>query len=101
MAIGISVFIHSIFCIQAVIAADGGGMILNMFFYILFLPQVILIYFLPPEFPLRFNAGHWDVNWWGFGGKLADAYIASLVYGWVIASCWAFLRRRSWKGVTH
>jgi len=69
-------------------------MIRNMLFYFVFLPHTVLVYFLPPEYPLHFNTGHWDVNWWGFAGKLVDAYPASLVYGLLLSFGWSFIQRK-------
>ena len=97
IAIVVSVIVHAVFCIQAVSVARQGGLVSNVPFGFAFLPQEFLMFFLPPAWPLHFNADRWswDVNWWGVAGKLAVAYPASLGYGLAAGAGWFFFRRKT------
>jgi hypothetical protein len=89
-----SLVVHTLFCIQAYSAASQGGMVLNIFCSFLFYPHVILVFFLPPEYPFNLSGGTVVIDWLRFAGKLVVAYPASLLYGWLVSAIWHSLRRR-------
>lgn len=89
-----SPLIHSVFSLQALSVAGQGGMIRNTFFMLLFYPQLLLMYFLPPADPIGYPGGAVVVDWLHFAGKLAVAYPASLLYGLAVGAVWYFLLGR-------
>lgn len=97
VAVLASLPIHSLFCYQAVNAAAKGGMIQGKLLYkLIFLPHTVLMYFLPPDYPfLSGDGGTIMVDWRRFSGKLAVAFPASLVYGFVFGGIWYLLFRQS------
>lgn len=89
IAVLASIVIHFIFCVQAVSVAEQGGMVCNELFMLLFFPHVMLMYFLPPAYPIQHASdGVVVVDWVRFAGKLAIAYPASLAYGMGISALW-------------
>src|SRR5688500_3456397 len=83
----VSILVHTIFCVQAVAAAraGAGSMAANEFFLIAFLPHYMLMYFLPPNWPIT-NVT--QVDWLRVAGKLAVSYPVSLLYGWILGAAW-------------
>lgn len=94
VVLGASLFLHAVFCFQAISAAERGGMVRNAFFMIFYFPHVVLMYFLPPAYPIGQSGGVVRVDWLRFTEKLAVAYPASLLYGLVAGAFWWFIRRR-------
>ena len=97
VTIVVSILIHFVFCAQAVAAAraGAGGMAADEFFLISFLPHYMLMYFLPPNWPINNLT---EIDWWRVAGKLAVSYPASLLYGWIVGAVWHLvhgIRRRS------
>jgi hypothetical protein len=89
-----SIVIHAIFCVQAYEAAHEGGLIGDGVSMFCFFPHAMLMYFLPPAYPIDQTGGIISVNWVGFAGKLLDAYPASLFYGWILGLLWCSIFRR-------
>jgi hypothetical protein len=83
--IAVSLVIHTVFCTQAISTAraSAGGLVANEFFLLAFLPHYMLMYFLPPNWPIVNGT---DIDWWRIAGKLAVAYPASLLYGWFVGA---------------
>jgi hypothetical protein len=81
----VSIGIHGVFCAQAFSAASEGGMVSNLFFSFLFFPQVMLMYFLPPAYPIILRGAIVSIDWLRFAGKLVIAFPGSLLYGWICA----------------
>jgi hypothetical protein len=79
-----SIVIHAIFCVQAYSATSEGGMVSNAAFMFLFFPHIMLMYFLPPTYPIDLTGGIVSVDWLRFVGKLFVAYPGSLFYGWIL-----------------
>jgi hypothetical protein len=94
VALGASILVHVVFCLQAITVADRGGMVRNTFFMLLYYPHVLLMYFLPPAYPIGNSHGVVQVDWLRFAGKLAVAYPASLLYGLVAGAFSCFIRGR-------
>jgi hypothetical protein len=94
LAVLASVVVHALFCIQAYNAASQGGMVLNEFFGFLFYPHLMLMFFLPPAYPIDLSGGTVVVDWLRFAGKLAVAYPASLLYGLLLSATLYSLRRK-------
>jgi hypothetical protein len=81
--------IHAVFSIQAIVTARHGGMIHDEAMMFVFYPHVMLMFLLPPAYPINFGSGGIiEVDWLRFTGKLAVAIPASLLYGIVVASVW-------------
>jgi hypothetical protein len=96
VTIAASLVIHAVFCTQAISAArDGaGGLVANEFFLMSFMPHYVMMYFLPPSWPIINGT---DIDWWRIVGKLAVSYPASLLYGWWVGALWHLfdcIRRR-------
>ena len=70
-------------------------MILNVWLSFLFHLHAMLIFFLPPAYPIDLSGGTVVVDWLRFVGKLVVAYPASLLYGCLLSTIWYFLRRRN------
>jgi hypothetical protein len=94
LAVLASLVVHTLFCMQAFGAASQGGMVLNDLFIFLFYPHVMLMFFLPPAYPIDLSGGTVVIDWLRFAGKLAVAFPASLLYGWLLSAIWHSLRRR-------
>lgn len=86
----VSLAVHVLFCGQAYLAARQGGMVLNASFMALFYPHVMLMYFLPPAYPIDLSSGI-SVDWIRFAGKLLVAYPASLFYGCLFSVFWRLI----------
>ena len=95
MAFLMSVGIHIVFSLQAFDAAPKGGMAHSVPFLLLFKPHYILIFFLPPNYPIDLTGGIVTVDWFRFVGKLVVAYPASLLYGCILSAGWWFIRRKN------
>ena len=82
-----SLAIHAVFCTQAISAARAGtgGFVANEFFLLTFLPHSMMMYYLPPNWPIINGT---DIDWWRVAGKLAVIYPASLLYGWLVGALW-------------
>ncbi len=80
-----SVAIHSLFCVQAYLPLKQGGMVSGGAWLLVFGPQYLLDFFLPPVDPL--NGDH--INYFHFWGKVLVAYPASLVYSLLLVGCGA------------
>jgi hypothetical protein len=93
LAVVVSLAVHALFCGQAYLAAGRGGMVLNASFAVLFYPHVMLMYFLPPAYPIDLSGGI-SVDWIRFAGKLSVAYPASLVYGCLFSAVWHLITGR-------
>ncbi|MGH7954298.1 MAG: hypothetical protein ACREFE_20575 [Limisphaerales bacterium] len=81
--------IHALFCIQVFMALPGG-MALTGFGLLLFYPHYMLMFFLPPAYPIHDNG---IVDYGELWGKLVVAFPASLVYGIIIVAILAFIRQ--------
>ncbi len=89
IAAALAVLFHAIFCWQAVITAKNGGMMANEAFMVIYYPHAILMYFLPPAYPISYPPGGGvAVDWLRFAGKLAVAFPASVMYGLAVAGVW-------------
>ena len=83
-----SVIIHIVFCIQVFMALPGGmasGAGLLIFF-----PHYMLMFFLPPSYPIHDDG---VVDYGQVWGKLAVAFPASLAYGAIIVVILALVRQ--------
>ena len=89
-----SIVIHAIFCFQAYSAVGDGGMVSNAAFMVLFYPHVMLIYFLPPTYPIHFTGDIVSVDWFRVVGKLLVAYPGSLIEDGIVSALWYALFRR-------
>jgi hypothetical protein len=71
-------------------------MYLNHAFFWLFLPHTFFMYFLPPAWPIT-NGGFdqpIQVDWLRLAGKLAVAFPASILYGFILGAIWSLLAGR-------
>ncbi len=99
IALTSAIAVHGFFSIQAIAAAHSGGMLRDDIPYFLFYPHLLLIYFLPPNYPIQTAAGgHVTIDWLRFIGKLADAIPASLLYGFFIAFIYAWITHKKEDG---
>jgi hypothetical protein len=83
-----TLIIHLIFIYQMLNAIPEKGLI-DTNYEVVFFPQTILMYCLPPEMP-DFNN---PINRWQIAGKIIDAVPASLLYGAAIALVFVALKR--------
>ncbi len=73
--------VHAFFIWRVLLAVPERGMLRFNWEILVFYPQVILMFFLPPGYPFNDE----PVNNWKIVGKLVDAFPASLLYGVAIA----------------
>lgn len=92
IALSSAVVVHGIFSLQALAAAPQGGMMNDGVGSWLFLLHMMLMYFLPPSWPISTEAGVVTIDWIRFCGKLAVALPASIAYGYFIAFAVAIIR---------
>ena len=59
------------------LAIPEKGMLSSAWEMVIFLPHVLLMYFLPPGYPFNDQI----VNNWKIIGKIVDAFPASILYG--------------------
>jgi hypothetical protein len=94
IAVLTSLAVHAGFCLQAFSAAAEGGMVRSPLFMFLFSPHCMLMFFLPPAYPIDLSGGVVSVDWLLFVGKLLIAYPASLLYGCAVSALWFLIRRK-------
>jgi len=80
--------IHTLFCIQVFMALPGG-MAMTGASLLLFAPHYLLMFFLPPAYPIH---GDGVVDYAQLWGKLAVALPASIAYGAIIVAVLALVR---------
>lgn len=71
---------------------------------VIFLPQYMLVYFLPPAWPQELVAGQWVVNYWNLAGKFLVSLPASFIYAIILYGVWvlmANLKRRIFELVVR
>jgi hypothetical protein len=95
-----SVIVHALFVWQMVIALSEKTLFAPEFLKV-FILHALLIYFLPPAYPILPDG----INYWGVIWKAFDAIPASLLYGAIIAFVFEGLFRaidiaRTFKGTT-
>ncbi len=78
----LAIVLHLIFCIQALFALSDGGMVANSFFLVFFYAQCLLMFFLPPRYPIIYSPSTSDfhVDYIAFCGKMIVAFPASFFY---------------------
>lgn len=83
--------VHAFFIWRVLLALPERGMFRFDWEILVFYPQVILMFFLPPGYPFNDEV----VNNWKIVGKLVDAFPASLLYGVAIALLVSWLVKKS------
>ena len=86
----ITLVVHVTFCVQAILTAPRGGMIANEIFGATFFPHFLMLYLLPPEFPISFGASGevMSIDWLRFALKLIITLPGSIAYGLALAGIW-------------
>jgi hypothetical protein len=90
----VSIAIHAVFCYQAYLPLQQGGMASDGPWLIVFYPQYLLDFFLPPAYPISYSdTGILRVNYFNFWGKMIVAFPASVLYALLPIGVGVALRR--------
>jgi hypothetical protein len=77
----VAIGIHVVFCVQAYIPLQHGGMASDGPWLLIFSPHYMLDYFLPPSYPITYSdKGLIHVDYFDFCGKMIVAFPASIAY---------------------
>ena len=91
--VAVSGLIHTLFCIQVFMALPGG-MALTVAGFLVFAPHYLLMFFLPPSYPIH---GDGVVDYAQLCGKLAVAFPALACLGAIIRIAVLALARHALK----
>jgi len=82
IAVGVvAIAIHAVFCVQAYIPLQQGGMVSDGPWLSLYYPHYMLDFFLPPPYPISYSqSGVIHVDYLDFWGKMMVAFPASVAY---------------------
>src|SRR5579864_1090769 len=76
----VTAVIHLVFCVQAFLPLREGGMASSGPFLLIFYPQYMLDFFVPPAYPVTGSGATLHVNYLAFVGKMLVALPASVAY---------------------
>jgi len=85
--------IHVVFCVQAYLPLQQGGMVSDGPWLWIYYPHYLLVFFLPPQYPISFSGSSVRVNYLEFWGKMLVAVPASAAYGMIVAAIASALLR--------
>ena len=88
-----ALIIHGVFAIQSYLSLPKGGMVTEPICLILFYPQYLLVFFLPPAYPISHVDGRVIVDYLAFFGKMLSAFPASLFYGLFLSLLLSLFRK--------
>ena len=75
-----TVLIHTVFCIQAFLPLQRGGMVSDGPWLQIFYPHYLFLFFLPPAYPITYSGGEVQVSYLAFLGKMLVAVPCSVAY---------------------
>ena len=80
----VGIAIHAVFCYQAYLPLQQGGMASDGPWLMIFYPHYMLDFFLPPSYPITYNnTGAIHVSYFDFWGKMIVAFPASVAYAFL------------------
>lgn len=96
IVLGLATFlIHAVFCVQAFLPLQRGGMASDGPWLWIFYPHYMLMFFLPPAYPITYAGGEVQVSYLDFLGKMLVALPASVFYALPAVGIGTFFLRLS------
>ena len=87
--------IHAVFCVQAFLALRRGGEVSGLFWFVIYYPHYMIMFFSPPADPIISAGPIVQVNYLHFWGKMLEAVPVSIAYALVLVGLLGLVKRHT------